>query len=306
MLKSFHKKAFLKTSPTLTTKNIINITQNTSEEIEEQYVKDFLNNCIKSENQKITINSKLFYTYFEKNNLYEIFFIENLNNKDIPLPFIFSEIHNNEYDEVFLYDRYFIVYSKGEFKLFKEINTEISSNDILNFILHRYEINVDKVHKFSNHEIDEIKNKYISNKQKSIPYMIDLKKDKRVFSLFSFTLFLLLIPLIHYNFFHKEENSNQKIDKKLQTLEKRYQNLIEQKDRKKSQYIINTLLQIKNNNLKLQSINLNKNKIHLFIESKNKIKLLEFIDKYNGEIKIDKLNFNEKTKMFDLEVSIVI
>ena len=306
MLKSLHKKALSQKKQTLSCHNIVNISQSTTEKIENIYLNEFLKNCINSSDHKININSKLFYTYFEKNNLYEIFFIENFSNKKILLPFIFSEIHNETHNEIFLYNNSFILYCKGEFKLIKEISSEISSDDILSFILQRYAITIDKVHKLSENQINELKNKYSLNKQKDSPQLLNLKKDKKPLVFLLFILTLLSIPLMHYNYFYDIDKSTYKIDEKLHTLEKRYTNLLEHKDKKKSSHIINTLLQIKNFELHLQSINLNKNKIHLFIDSKDKLLLLEFIDMYDGDIKINKLAFNSKTKKFNMEAIIGI
>lgn len=306
MLKSLHKKALIPQKATLYCNNIVNISQSTTEKIEPQHINDFLRNCISSADQTITINSKLFYTYFEKNNQYEIFFIKNFSNKETILPFIFSQVHDENINELFIYDSSFIVYSKGEFKLFKEISSELSIDDIKNFIVQRYEIVIDKTIKFSTQDIDLLQKQYKIDKGSSLPKLIELKKDKRVLWLFSFTIALLLIPLIHYNFLLTNNDTKYKIDKKITSLEKNYKNLFDKKDKRKTRELINTLLHIKKYHLKFQTINLNKNKIFLSLKSKNKLNLLEFVDTFKGKIEIDKLNFDKSTKKFNMEVSIVI
>lgn len=303
MLEKQHKKTFPPQEKHLNTK-IINFTQSTTEKIEKKHLSNFFKNIITSNDYKLSFSSKVFYTFFKKSNIYEIYLIDNYTNKDVPLPCIFIDIHNINSNELFITKNFFILYSKGNFKLLKEKTNEISEADIVNYIKHQYQLDIDKVHKITEEELNTIFKNYLKNNDYTNLELLSLNENTKSFYLFAFIFLCLVILTIHYSFYLPNNNTS-KTDKTIRILEKKYANLGKVKEREKTNYIVDILSLIKKYSLDLKSINLNKDKLHIFLESKEKLNLLEFVNKYDGNIKINKLSFKEKSNKFDMEAIIV-
>lgn len=287
--------------------HLTNVSVSTTEEIHKKYIKEFLRTNIQNSNLQITSNSRLFYSFFYESKIYEIYFIKDYTKKSIIPASVFYEIHDEKYIELFVTERYFVVFKHGELALFKDINDVTSNNEILNFIKQRYQIDIHKIHTIDSAKLKDIQQKYILNKDKKEPQLLSLKKDKSITYLFSFIIFVLLIPIIHFNFFYDENKNSKNLQKKISILEKKYSNMINNKNSKKTNQIITTLSNIKSfNGLILKTFILNKNKLHIFLESTKRINLINFTEQYNTSIKIDKINFNPHDKKYILEAEIVL
>lgn len=295
-----HKKELYQES------NLINISKNTSEEIEKRHLKDFFKTTITNSSHKITSKSKIFYSYFKESNLYEIYLIENYSNKNICLAFLFYEIHDKKYSELFITENFFCVFQNAEIKIFKEILDKVSQDEILEFLTKRYKIIIDKTHFIDLNTIEELKKRYIANKNKKEPPLIALETNKSLLYFFSFTLVVFLIPIIHFNFYHGSNKDSKITQRKISILEKEYNSLIDKKSTKNSKIIINILEQIKDFSLNLKSLTLKNKKLYIFLDANSKSNLINFVENYKGNIKINKLTFNQQNKKFDLEALIVI
>lgn len=303
MILSFHKKA-LNSSPTKQTtihKEIINISKNTSEKIQNKNLNKFLETSLIDFKSNLDSNSKIFFSHFEDKNIYEIFLINGFTKADVFYPLIFSNMHDDKYNELFISQEYFVLYSFGQMKLFKNLN-DTSREDILEFIKQKYEVSIDKIHKIDADKEKELLEQYQLKKSK--PHFISLKRDNSIKYFLTFCFLVLLIPILHFNLIHKDtlESNNEKLES---SIKKRYTNILKNKESKKSKYLLNTISQIKSHSLNLNSITLNKNKIHLFLEAKNKSELLSFVDTYDGNIKISNLSFNPQNKYFNMEALVV-
>lgn len=298
MISQLHKKA--NKLNYISNDHIINISRNTTEEIKQEYLEDFLKTTLLSSGYKLSNNSKIFYSYFKTAGIYEIYLIHNFKSNNLFLPCIFTKIYDKTKNELFLSDNFFALFEKGKMKLFKELSQHISKDDILEYLQKRYQIGVDKIYQLSHQDIEKFKQEYEKDKNRITPKLLALQRGFKPILLLSYTLFLTTIFAFHYHFISPNIDTSTLHSKQLITLQKQYNSLID-KAKDKTSIVIDTLQKIKQYNIKLRSIHLNKNKIHIFLNSKNKLHLLEFIESFQKNIKINKLGFDKKNKNFSLE-----
>ncbi len=304
MITQLHKKANSNKHYYLQNQHILNISRDTTEEIKQEYLNDFLKNTLLSSGHTISNNSRVFYSYFKDAGIYEIYLINNFKTNSLFLPCIFTKIYDKTKNELFLADNFFALFEKGKMKLFKELSQSISKDDILEYLQKRYQIGVDKIYQLSHKDIENFKTEYENDKNRITPKLLALQRGFKPILLLSYTLFLTTIFAFHYHFISpKEIDSSTLNNKTLAALQKQYQSLID-KTSNKTSVVIDTLHKIKQYNIKLRSIHLNRNKLHIFLNSKDKLRLLNFTESFKKKIQINKLGFDKKNKNFSMEAEV--
>lgn len=287
-----------------------------TEEIDPKYLNESISTNIENDTTVKTSSTTYFlYRYIKECLSYEVLVFDTpyLNNFSIE-PFIFRSYYDNtailSTTDLFITEKYFVVYQNKEFLLLKNISN-INSDDAKIYLEQKYQFKIDNTIIISTQELENLSVKYIENTNSN-----NVSKKDTFFKLyknntFYYFIYFIFFCMIIFGYLIYDKNSNNIPDgsKATQetTQEKNYKKLLAIYKKHNSTIIENTLelfKYLKLNKIIITSINYKNSKTNISIINKDKSKLLDFTTMYNKTIDIKSLKFDKESSLYTMEIAI--
>lgn len=294
------------------TNKIKNLSVHVTDEISPKYLKEFIKTSLEIENLSLNIQNKIFLSFIEEIQTYEIYILESTLKLPLNIYQIFSTYYyNNESTSIdlFITKDFFTVYKNGIF-YFSKRNKDYSKDDILSYISFNYKIKIDNVYTIDDNSLEGIKENYLANfkKMKKLNYISF--EENNSYKYFLIYIFILLI-LSSYMFYEKLNEDINCISKnniqQLDNYKKKYQNLLNIKSNTNN--ITKDIIEFFNY-LKIYKIYLikmeYKDGIHASIVADCKDKLYNFISMYDKKTKVLYIKKDKNIAQFVMEIKIDI
>jgi hypothetical protein len=263
--------------------NIQNISIQTSQKISPQNRYNFIASSLQLHDISINNSSKIFHSFIEEVNIYEIYIASSQEMKNQIQTNVFAKLCKNTYD-LFILEDYFVVYKNKHFYLFKE-NKTYSVKDIKEYLKFKYKIDVLSEQYISQSKFKECQNDFLNNKSLK-QYSFDNLKQSKAY--YYYILYIIIISVLTYNSFYNE--------KQIQ-IQKPIINL------KNNLYINEILMNINKYNIALENIIYNK-KYTVYLNSTNKNNLYKFLSIYKKNLQIKSFFKNDKKYFMEIEIDI--
>jgi len=292
-------------TPFASSKDILIVDFETSEKIDEKYLKNFVLSNLKLKNITLNPNDTIYINFIENINEYQIFIVDN--------SFLFFEFEvfslyknkENSKFELFIYEDFFAIFKNSHFYYYQKISENINQDDFLQFLNKKFKVQINNIHQINKEMLETLKSEFLKivpKKHSKEP----LKKLELKINL-SFYIYIFYILIVVFCAFYYYKNSI-KIDEKEQDIvnieeikskfvfssfEERFYEILENIDKNKLELIS---FEFRQNRAKIVVNHKDKDNINLFLEScKNAISSsINFLeDSASFEATID-IEFNEK------------
>ncbi len=278
-----------------------------TEEINPRFMTDFIKTTLETNNISITKDIKVWSSFFEDINLYEIYIINSDKQSIDIFPNIFSIYYKDNIQstfDLFIVDNLFVVYKDMEIYCFKSIDNS-TAEDIKKYIEQLYNIKIDNTFTYNNEEFLCLTNNYLEYKddqKKLVFYSLDKNWIYKYFIYYTIGCLAVFSYLLYDNYNQKLVNTNQKFLK----LQRKYQLLQKppKSYKKATPQLINLFKYIKLENILVENIEYKNKQVKLTMMHQDKDRLLNFITIYSGDIKIDKIVFINDENLYKMEVRI--
>lgn len=282
-----------------------------TEEISPRYLLTFLRTHIENQNFLLNDNS-YFYYYFHKPTLqYEVIVFDKINKKSFPKILALSQYPKSKVYTVFLLEDAFCLFIKNDLALFKKID-KVIQEDIKEYLLQRYDIEVEEFISVSKDEIDTLIQKFQKKFYQTIQKRISPFKEQKSFIYFQY--FFLVTTLIFFfllYFIYNEKNkyqiysNNIKNTKQLELQKKlitEYKQFEKQASIKKLSFLFEVL-----NNLEIKVLKLDylKGKIWIQVVHPKKEKLLQLLEVKRFTLHTKAIYFEKNLEGHILELEFV-
>ncbi|QOG12576.1 hypothetical protein [Arcobacter sp. FWKO B] len=282
------------------------LTKNINSLIEKNHQKEFIQTLAGDNNYIITSKTKSLLLYNPHLKQYEIVLFE-CNEKDFILE---CELFSNAFDlfdiqkdgyRVFIYKRGIYVYKNSKAIYFKTFESDFTIDELSDYIGRNYGIYTFEFTYIKQDQFDKLKTKQI---EKSNFYYITFENNFEFKILLAFvatiTLSIAYILFMILNKPHQissEQKSTQELVERTIEVQEKYQI---------SEYINELFLNLNKQQIILQSINIEQNLLKAILKSENKEKLFEFASKYDNNLAIKKIIYDNLTNHHIMEIEFVI
>jgi hypothetical protein len=288
------------------------ISNEVTQEINPQYLDDFIKTTLKINNILINDELLIWHTFIKEVNIYKIYIIYCEKNTIDIYPNILRCSYNNLQSntiDLFILDNFFAIYKYGNLYYFKSIKNS-SSDDIKNYVIKTYKLNIDTVVKIDKIQFDKLSHTYKSLenncKKTNKTIFINLKQNKQ-FSIFIYFIIFCIISFVLTIYFIQNDKIST-TNKQLKNLKTRYDKLKNNKSKIKHQNIASKTISlfkfIHLQNLIIKKLTSKNNKISLELLHIDKTKLLNFLTIYNEKIFIKNLEFIKKDNLYKMAIEI--
>ena len=274
--------------------NIKNISIQTSQKISSKYITKFIQTSLQLNDIILIENDKVFFSYIKESSIYEIYILNSKSpNISIESKIFENNTKSKNYDyEIYILNKYYIVYKNSKCYFFKE-NKNYAKNDIINYIEFKYKIKILNCNIVSHDTHDGIKNDYLDKNYIQSINFINIQKNKFLLYyfayLFTFMIFIYFSLSISSNKNYKNTH-NQTLQNKI---------IINNKD------TIKVLIKNLNNyNIKVNQIIFNNYSYDISLYSTSVKKIYKFLSLYGNKLTIK--NVNESKKKYYLEITIAL
>lgn len=309
-------------------KNVKTFLTKVSEEIDKQYINEYLFTQIQSQNLTLDNNSQVHYSYIKSIKSYQISIINSKNKNIVLEPFVFVTNYidkNDKSTDLFICADFFALYDNGQLIYFNHINSDLQDksfasnetklsgfekNDIIEYINQTFSIIINNTYDIDEKELLEYEKMYSLNIEKLPPIKYISKKNNKTSTLYLIYVFIILTSLAIYfiNFINQNgiKITNNMKDIKLETAKSEYNNLLNKyEDNKKiTSYLINLFSVLNNNDIKLISLKVSQNKSQIKIKASKKEVLLDFLDYYDEDSIINNMTYIKKDNTYEITATI--
>ena len=109
----------------LASDSVLSFSINVTEKIDSKYIDDFIRTSIDTQNIQINKNSSFYYKFLETSSSYEIIVFDKTHKNLVLEPFIllgyYDDFISNNSIDVFLTNKFFVLFIDKKFQLFKNI-----------------------------------------------------------------------------------------------------------------------------------------------------------------------------------------
>lgn len=285
------------------TRELINFQLPFTENITKSLQLDFLKTNIQAHPNYSDAYKYFHYVKIENQNRYTIILLEEKPDiKTTIEPYVFGQCYKYEDIkgvDVFVTSNYFTIYLNGKFMCLKVIE-ESNEEDIKLFIYQMYDLKVDKLHFIDDKKLEELKTTFNEDSHKELKTIPIV--DSNSFDIFLFFILLLIFLssiFLYIGYDQYQESKKQEIVKTI----KKEKKIVRHKEDVSSS-MVKIFKFIKINNLKLLSIEYEKNRFHLKLESLKEKNLFDFVNVYFKKSQIKTIKKDIQTKNFIMEVVI--
>jgi len=287
-------------TPFASSKDILIADFETSEKIDEKYLKSFVLSNLKLKNIVLNSNDTIYINFIENINEYQIFIVNN--------SFVFFEFEvfslykykkNSEF-ELFICEDFFVIFKNLHFYYYQKISENINQDDFLQFLNKKFKIQINIIHQINKEMLQTLKNEFLKiapKKHSKEP----LKKLELKINL-SFYIYIFYLLIVIFCVFYYYENSI-KTEEKEQT--------IVDIEEIKSKFVFSSfqesfyeiLENIVQNNLELISFKFIQNRAKIVVNHKNKDSINLFLESCKNVIS-SSINFLEDSKSFEATIDV--
>ena len=309
-------------------KNVKTFLTKVSEEIDKQYIKEYLFTQIQSQNLTLDNNSQIHYSYIESIKSYQISIINSKNKNVVLEPFVFVTKYldkNDKSTDLFICNDFFALYDNGQLVYFNHINNDFQENalgtnetklsgfeknDIIEYINQTFTLNINNTYDIDEKQLLEYEKEYSLNIEKlpKIKYISKKSNKNSIFYLIYLFIILTSLAIYFINFINQTDinMTNNMKDIKLETAKNEYNNLLNKyKDNKKiTSYLINLFNTLNNNDIKLISLKVSQNKSQIKIKAGKKEVLLDFLDYYDEDSIINNMTYIKEDNSYEITATI--
>jgi len=287
-------------APFASSKDILIVDFETSEKIDEKYLKSFILSNLKLKNIALNPNDTIYINFIENINEYQIFIVDN--------SFLFFEFEvfslyknkENAKFELFICEDFFVIFKNSHFYYYQKISENINQDDFLQFLNKKFKIQINNIHQINKEMLETLKSEFLKivpKKHSKEP----LKKLELKINL-SFYIYIFYILIVIFCVFYYYENSI-KIDEKGQD--------IVNIEEIKSKFVFSSfeerfyeiLENIDKNKLELISFEFRQNRAKIVVNHKNKDNINLFLESCKNVIS-SSINFLDDSKSFEATIDV--
>ena len=290
----------------LTINQIVYFEIDVSEKIEDKNLKDFIFTYLKLKNLPYTNQDKLAVNFVSQINQYQIFL---LNKKFDFLEFqIFESLYENKdfvddiYD-LYICDDFFILYKNAIPYYFQRITNEINSNEFIEFLNRKFNIDISSFNRIDSTRFEELKNLYKTKKDRFSFKFINIKNNH---SFMIYLLFLVFLISIFFSFILNSENEILKKEEKInQSI-----SFDELKNKYKFESVEKNIrplfLAFEKYELNLIKMEFEEKSLNIVFESVDKNHIYSFLEEYKNIVINSSIKYLEDKKTYEVGLNVQI
>ncbi|QKF59812.1 hypothetical protein [Aliarcobacter lanthieri] len=287
-------------TPFVLSKDILIIELETSEKINDKYLKSFIQFNLKLKNISLNQNDIIYINFIENIKEYQLFIVTN------GFKFFEFEVFHTYIDKnsngftLFICQDFFIIFKNTNLYYYQKISQNINEYDFLQFLEKRFKIKIEKIYQISPDILKNLKIEFLKNfskKHYKEPLKkFELKKD------FSFYIYIFYLFIVIYFAFYYFQN--------IKKYEEKEQNIVKIEDIKEKYSFISfeerfykILENIDKNRLTLISFEFRQNRAKIVINHKNKDNINLFLESC-GNVLTSSINFLDDSKKFEAIIDV--
>lgn len=270
-----------------------------TEKIKEKNLKKFINSSLKINNFDIKKSDKIFTTYIEELNIYQIFILEN-DYKYFEFQ-VFELFYKDEIKksfDLYLCEDFFCLFKNGSFYYFQRFSLNLPIEEFIEFLNKKFSIKIENYRRFDNNDFEKLKNEYLKSDIKTSFKPIN-KKSNYEFYFYVFYL-ILLITLFYFFYLEKitiknsEFVSNDFVSSKELKNKYQFSSFYENLDL--------LLKKIESENLDLISYEFKENSQKIVLISDSKENIYAFLEKNKNYLLSSSFNFLENKNLYEVVI----
>lgn len=270
-----------------------------TEKIKEKNLKKFINSSLKINNFDIKKSDKIFTTYIEELNIYQIFILEN-DYKYFEFQ-VFELFYKDEIKksfDLYLCEDFFCLFKNGSFYYFQRFSLNLPIEEFIEFLNKKFSIKIENYRRFDNNDFEKLKNEYLKSDIKTSFKPINKKSNYE----FYFYIFYLIILIILFYFFYLEKItiknsefvSNDFVSSKELKNKYQFSSFYENLDL--------LLKKIESENLDLISYEFKENSQKIVLISDSKENIYAFLEKNKNYLLSSSFNFLENKNLYEVVI----
>ena len=270
-----------------------------TEKIKEKNLKKFINSSLKINNFDIKKSDKIFTTYIEELNIYQIFILEN-DYKYFEFQ-VFELFYKDEIKksfDLYLCEDFFCLFKNGSFYYFQRFSLNLPIEEFIEFLNKKFSIKIENYRRFDNNAFEKLKNEYLKSDIKTSFKPINKKSNYE----FYFYIFYLIILIILFYFFYLEKItiknseflSNDFVSSKELKNKYQFSSFYENLDL--------LLKKIESENLDLISYEFKENSQKIVLISDSKENIYAFLEKNKNYLLSSSFNFLENKNLYEVVI----
>ncbi|MBL3519441.1 hypothetical protein H0A43_03090 [Arcobacter lanthieri] len=287
-------------TPFVLSKDILIVELETSEKINDKYLKSFILSNLKLKNISLNQNDIIYINFIENIKEYQLFIVNN------GFKFFEFEVFHTYIDKnsngfsLFICQDFFIIFKHSNLYYYQKINQNINQDDFLQFLEKKFKIKIEKIYQISPDILKNLKSEFLKNFSKK-HYKEPLKKFelKKDFSFYIYIFYLLIV--IYFSFYYFQN---------IKKYEEKEQNIVKIEDIKEKYSFISfeerfykILENIDKNRLTLISFEFRQNRAKIVINHKNKDNINLFLESCENVL-TSSINFLDDSKNFEAIVDV--
>jgi len=287
-------------TPFVSSKDILIVEFETSEKIDEKYLKSFILSNLKLKNIVLNPNDTIYINFIENINEYQVFIVDNsFLFFEFEVFYFYKDKKNAEF-ELFICEDFFVIFKNSHFYYYQKISENINQDDFLQFLNKRFKIQINNIHQINKEMLETLKSEFLKivpKKHSKEP----LKKLELKINL-SFYIYIFYILIVIFCAFYYYENSIK--------IEEKEQDIVNIEEIK-SKFIFSSfeerfyeiLENIDKNKLELISFEFRQNRAKIVVNHKDKDNINLFLESCKNVIS-SSINFLDESKSFEATIDV--
>lgn len=270
-----------------------------TEKIKEKNLKKFINSSLKINNFDIKKSDKIFTTYIEELNIYQIFILEN-DYKYFEFQ-VFELFYKDEIKksfDLYLCEDFFCLFKNGSFYYFQRFSLNLPIEEFIEFLNKKFSIKIENYRRFDNNDFEKLKNEYLKSDIKTSFKPINKKSN---YEFYFYIFYLIILIILFYSFYlekitikNSEFVSNDFVSSKELKNKYQFSSFYENLDL--------LLKKIESENLDLISYEFKENSQKIVLISNSKENIYAFLEKNKNYLLSSSFNFLENKNLYEVVI----
>lgn len=270
-----------------------------TEKIKEKNLKKFINSSLKINNFDIKKSDKIFTTYIEELNIYQIFILEN-DYKYFEFQ-VFELFYKDEIKksfDLYLCEDFFCLFKNGSFYYFQRFSLNLPIEEFIEFLNKKFSIKIENYRRFDNNDFEKLKNEYLKSDIKTSFKPINKKSN---YEFYFYIFYLIILIILFYSFYlekitikNSEFVSNDFVSSNELKNKYQFSSFYENLDL--------LLKKIESENLDLISYEFKENSQKIVLISNSKENIYAFLEKNKNYLLSSSFNFLENKNLYEVVI----
>ncbi|MDD3008061.1 MAG: hypothetical protein PHQ70_04215 [Arcobacter sp.] len=270
-----------------------------TEKIKEKNLKKFINSSLKINNFDIKKSDKIFTTYIEELNIYQIFILEN-DYKYFEFQ-VFELFYKDEIKksfDLYLCEDFFCLFKNGSFYYFQRFSLNLPIEEFIEFLNKKFSIKIENYRRFDNNDFEKLKNEYLKSDIKTSFKPINKKSN---YEFYFYIFYLIILIILFYSFYlekitikNSEFVSNDFVSSNELKNKYQFSSFYENLDL--------LLKKIESENLDLISYEFKENSQKIVLISDSKENIYAFLEKNKNYLLSSSFNFLENKNLYEVVI----